>query len=455
MSDSKKKRDLTRLEDISDFIHTNDPEIDAQLDSYHSSEDLPQMPEDDDFIEDEPSALHEEFGQASEIVEVSEFSSNDEEYEHEDNIGEAPWDPDENIDSTSEVNLEDESFESEDLSVLQSIGGQTDSFEIQSGQEEMFTSMAEDPLPETHISETDNYESFENSQVVEEINEPVVVPKENFKDLAEFGKTISPTQSAAPGNPPYTLLIKNISYEEEGQEILRILSEFGVLDQDNRSTFEKSIETGNVIVSQLGEYLAVQICHKLRNNTFDIEMGLSEKIHPSDLYSGEERGLVHRGNIRQNKELHFYKRPKEFVIEDVQLTTTPNLENKNIVEYLGVITEHELVHEHELYQDKNLSENEFEITNITREIKELLSDDEIAESTLAGRYQGTLAEIYEGLTYKLRQKAYELGATAVVNINFQLTPLSALQAIQSIDSKESRYKITCTGNAVLAKNPED
>ena len=70
-----RKKYLTQIEDLSEFIHEIDPDVDAKLDSQESeSEDVPDLPTLDDLEDDGPGTQFDEEKQ-------QEFSSEDDSFE--------------------------------------------------------------------------------------------------------------------------------------------------------------------------------------------------------------------------------------------------------------------------------------------------------------------------------------------------------------------------------------
>lgn len=477
MSDDKTRPDLTRLEDISAFFHQEDDEVNAKLETYkdpnqsHEEDDQEDvLPSIDDLEDDsDKPAFH--------MSDDSEMSDEDEEQDDafpqmpkqdEDDEATIPdfqlseADENENLNSDEDtLNFgNDENFPSEEFGEEFSMDSTEDFEESEfpsfnsedaeedndnNDEEENFLNSNEDMIDYSEQSANDDDE--DNNEVIDEDLEanseympddeddnppsfyepeeaqaqPTQMPsaptRETFQDVRRFSENITYGNVALGGNPPFSIVLKKIKYHEDGEAITAILEEHGLINESNRQVMTMSIEHGTLLLSQLSEYAAIYLCHKLRRFNLEILMGLSEEIRPSKSYENEEKGLVTKSNLRQNKTSHHEFKENEIKQEDIILSLDSRLDGMQIVRYIDIISSHKVVLESELRQ--NSEEEEDYQENIV----------DLSQS-----------EVFDQLKERLRARAFELKANAVVGITYQLTPLN--------EGMDREFKVTCTGNAV-------
>ena len=547
--DLEENTDLTRLEDLSEFLHEEDPSVDEFLDSAeakrksedNSPPDLP-PPVDLNELDDEESSSDDfsaeetsfdegdDFDSQEDSFESSETFDTDEDSEGPDNEeGDAfssdfdeatepnisledssddltsdsfdeesdsfSVDEEDSEESNDDFQLEETSFESTEDSIetdssedSESNDFESSSFEQEEDEnnEDAFAGLA--PLPDEDDDQQDEQDNEESSfnessetednwQVTEEVSENTesfsseigeemgsfqeaeestpqpppttteVQPRENFQDIRDFGNNISYGTVSVGGNPPFGLIIRGIRFEEDAEDILILLREHGLVSEENEATMKQAMENGSLLISQISEYSAIYLAHKMRRFDVQIEVGLSEEIHPSKSYENDSRGLVSKYNLRQNISEAMSLENHEVEVDSIVMSTTPTLDGFHIHHYLEVVTSHTMVEEEELRALHAANELEDEM-NYDQEIKEVLSSDEAEEilkdQKYLSQYSLGLGEIYNELVIELRNQAYKVEANAVVGINFQITPLIG----DSDGVSVGMYKITCTGNAV-------
>ncbi|MFW5887561.1 MAG: hypothetical protein ACOCUH_02065, partial [Bacteriovoracia bacterium] len=266
---------------------------------------------------------------------------------------------------------------------------------------------------------------------------------ENFNDIRNFAESIAYGTVASGGNPPFSIKITNVVYQEDAEDIMNLMREHGLLKPDNEEHIQRSLSMGSLLISQVGEYSAIYLAHRLRKLNVELAMGLADEIHPTKAYSSNNKGLVTKNSIHQNQRNSLELKKEEVALDDIILATSSTLENYTITNYLGLATEHTTLPVDELsseaYSDRKTEDNkdsQNEINQIKEEIdaslKQLGEDHEFP--------QITLNEIYSGLAEKLKVQSLQLGGNAIIGINYQLTPLTG-----------QNYKITCTGNIVWAE----
>lgn len=425
---SVEKKDLTRIEDLGEFLHQLDepdnylPDLpeEAALDSLpdlptEEPQDLPDIPQTDEAppFEENSDPFSSSFESSEEPAEESgdlsfgaeEPAQPESEFESHPESGPA-------FEASSEADpfaFSDSAAQMDEVAETSFSGG------IQEMVDETFstsetTSFAENtsfhedsPLSSELASEMDN---FERAQKTEEPE--VYKPKEDFQDTKSFTEHAVLTDLAAECNPPFSVIAKNIRYLEDSDEIIVLLKEIG-FPEDMLAQFKRQIERGTLLVPRISEFAAIYLCHKLRHLKIDLTLGLSDILHPPRHTSELDRGLVSKRSLTQNQVHKFDFKTDTADAKNIILSTLTHLEGHTIEKYLGMATEHSFLESH-------LVESE--------------ASDMIHQS-------------YDELAQKLKAHALENKANAVLGINYQLTPMPSDQGMGQF-----RYKLTCTGNLV-------
>ncbi len=437
---SKLKKDLTRIEDLSDFLHQNDPETDQALkeeDQSNSSLDLDKAslegPPSLENIE-EPGFIGELETEEENLFE-NEENQNDEEddqdEESEDIFGEIDHQDEdlsenliEGLSQGENENAYQESHQTEDDHELPELGEIKKVEAIEEIQEIQKAEVP--PLQNQTIGQIIIDGPFRPLETDQDQEKPIEKTEpEKFKDLKEFAKNISYGKIAASGNPPFSLIVKKITFNEDAENILIILREHKLVDDSNEETMRQALQNGSILISQISEYSAIFLAHKLRRFDVDISLGLSEELYPSKSYKGQDGiGLINKKNFNLNAKDHYEYKDGDISINKILLSTTPVLQNHIINKYLAIISEHRVIEESELL-NKGPSSTP---PSPPRE----------------GDISFGLDEIYKEMGNDLKVKCLKLKGNAVVGINFQLTPLLGHQESKA----KLNYKITVTGNAV-------
>lgn len=429
MSDSKK--DLTRIEDLGEFLH----QLDDEVEDY-----LPELPE-----ESAPPAFMEET-QITENPFLSEeiepaFESDISTFESENSFSdEESFDFDSGSDSDSGSDFStDTSFDSdtdfsnneftmdeseEDSSFTSEFETTDDPFSssIEKETQNEIDEIEELPqfdqdLPSSPIEDTQVIEDFapiEEMPVIEKTPLPQteVAPSfsapENFSDLKKFAESSSFTGMASEGNPSFSVLIKEIKYLEDAQDILTLIKELG-LAMDSDEVLMTRLTRGEFLVPRISEYAATFLAHKLRRFDIDIMVGLSDEIQPPKHTEEPEVGLVSKHSLYQNQSHHFQFDEVNLDISQIILSATPTLDGYQVLKYIGVASEHKILESY-LVEDENSLE---------------------------------VSSHYQELAHKLKAHALKSNANAVIGLNYQLTPLPS-----TYGTSNTRYRLTCTGNLV-------
>ncbi len=397
--EEEEKADLTALEDIGHYLHQLNPDVEKKLE--HGKKETAGAPGEPTETLAPPEAPPEELPSAEPEIPAEQFGS------------ETP--SAETSEFKTEEPVAEEPFAPETPSTTEEIVPPTEA-----PFEELPTEEAP-PIAEPVVEETPPPEEVAPEEKVEEVApaptmeaQPEGVseskpekPKEpeKFEEVKEFGKNISTSTAAVPGNPPFSIIIKNIKFSEDADDILASLKEYGIAKPNNENIFKQGLESGSILITQLAESTAILLVHKFRQHDLEIEMGLSEEIHPSK--TREKKGLVSRRNLFQNKSENVDLNIQADLPKEIPISTTPTLENFVINRYIGIVSEHSMIPDSEI--DKTSWE-----------------------------------EKYAFLANQLKNKAAKLRGNAIVGVSFQLTPVDP-----------SQFKLTCTGNVVWVSPLEE
>jgi uncharacterized protein YbjQ (UPF0145 family) len=257
-------------------------------------------------------------------------------------------------------------------------------------------------------SESEPEEEFIPEQVVSKAPEQTYKSPENFEDLKKFAENTSVSGMGAEGNPSFSVLLKNIRYVEDVNDILALMKELGLLS-DPEEQIRQRLMRGHLLVPRISEYAAIFLAHKLRRFDIDIQVGLSDEIHPPKHQETPETGLVSKFTLYQNQTHHFHFDDPKLEISQIIVAATPNLEGHQVIRYLGVASEHKMLDGH------------------------IVEDEDSAE----------IPRYYSELAQKLKAHALKANANAVIGLNYQLTPLPTEYGMVG-----SKYRLSCTGNLV-------
>ncbi|WPU63156.1 hypothetical protein [Peredibacter starrii] len=385
---SSNKKDLTRIEDLGEYIHELNADEDLPPEPDFPSElpDLPETPEDEVETSFETS-FETDFGASTE--ESSTFETEDIQF---------------GADTTEEVtDFGRDAFSTEETTFETSEPESTFTTEP----EEEFTSQAE---PE-FSSEPEPLFATEPGPEPEPVYTP---PKheykapENFEDLKKFSESSSFTGMASEGNPSFSVLIKNVRYIEDVNDIVTLLKELSLLI-DPEEQIKNRLMRGMLLVPRISEYAAIFLAHKLRRFDIDIQVGLSDEIHPPKHQEVPETGIVSKHNLYQNQTHSFHFDDPKLEISQIIVSATSGLEGYQVMRYMGVASEHKMLDSH-------------------------IVEDEGSEE---------IPRHYQELAQKLKAHALKAHSNAVVGLNYQLTPIPSEFGIGGY-----KYRLTCTGNLV-------
>ena len=222
------------------------------------------------------------------------------------------------------------------------------------------------------------------------------------------------------GNPPFSVLIEKIIFEEDATQIIDFLQDQSLIKGKEVSIYSSTITTGKLLIPQVSEYTAYYIANKLRHLSCQIKVALSNEIFESSQYHDNSAGILTKKNIFQDKTLQGKNKSKKNIL----------ISNENIIDGMKVKYYLNLVTANKIHKMKTSSENK----NFHEESYYNLSEEQ-------------LDEIYEELLVKIKDKANEINANAIIGITYDTRIISQTDLTVT-------YKITCIGNAVwLEKEP--
>lgn len=420
---SNDKKDLTRIEDLGEFIHELNNDEDFLPDLPASEEETPAFEESSlDFGTTEEAPA---FGEESPSFEASgdSFTTPDETTDFGSSF-------ETSSDTTSETDFGTSDFASSSDDTPFSLSDEESKTEEPKEEESQTASWNTDvPLNDESLfgetttpsltSTPESVSSFESSSEPEYTPTPEPEPTpyvqdkeyktpETFEDLKKFSESSSFTGMATEGNPSFSVLIKNVRYIEDVNDIVTLLRELNLL-MDPEDQIKGRLMRGMLLVPRVSEFAAIFLAHKLRRFDIDIQVGLSDEIHPPKHQETPETGIVSKFNLYQNQTHHFHFDDPKLEISQIIVAATPSLEGYQVLRYMGVASEHKMLDSH------------------------VVEDSESAE----------VPRHYQELANKLKAHALKAHSNAVVGLNYQLTPIPS-----EFGMGGHKYRLTCTGNLV-------
>lgn len=416
--DDDSHRDLTRIEDLSEFLHEKDSELEDIFGGFEEKKPA------DETIGLSLDELDAPFGNdlPPELPEAQE--------EVQEETLEEPPEEQENFSFESDSTAETEGFDDSPFEL--SADETEDTSEVPADNSDFIFSAQED------IQKDIQEEQQEEDQTEMEIPQ---LSQEKFEEVRNFAQNFSYGQIQGGGNPPFSIIIRNLKYASDAEDIITILREFGLVTDQNLQETEKALSFGSLLIPQISEYSAIVIAHKLRRYDCDLEVGLSDEIHPSKSGESNPRGLMKKDSLRQNKKESFKKSEDDTPAKEIIVSTTATLAGHVIKKYIGVQTSFAIVDEEELERLKFVQK--------TVRMQSVLHNYETDESVTSERafkdYQNSFELLFTDLCDQLKARAMKERANALLGLNYQLTSLpfekSALGG--------SCYQLTCSATLAV------
>ncbi|WP_412470662.1 hypothetical protein [Halobacteriovorax sp. RT-2-4] len=410
MSDGDNKNDLTRIEDLSEFLHQGDDELDKLLADLDESDDGQSNEQEDeqedeaeielapfeysnnsndsenefedeaenyenfseeesydeaDYAFDGPELEDEESGQESDEEQSFDNFDNFDNFEESDNFDEVDdFEESDDLDS-----VEEEQSDDEDSSFENFPNSQEDQKEDQEADEEAEIELSplEEDQPEYEAESEVEQEEFVAPQIesYEQVETPLTAtpetvapeirPAQDFREVRDFAANSTYGKVAIGGNPPFSILMQGIVPGEYDESILAILNEHGLLG-DNEELYRTSLESGQLLIAQIGEFSAIYLAGKLRRFCRVIKLGLAHEIHASPNYDhSDQRGLTGPRSINQNQTKHFIRNDRDFTQEDVLLSSSHFVPGYLITHSLGPMQINEVIDGNEFNDIKSIN----------------------------------------------------------------------------------------------------
>lgn len=401
--------DMTRIEDLSQLIHRDDPEIEAL---FRKATDLPDLPLPQEEGQEEIEA---EF-QTEEIAEEILEETPPEEFVFTENI------PLENEEVVFDSQFEETPFEAE--SIEADLPFEETSTEGIEENTDFFEAPEEIPMEEI-VEPTPEYEEKISLQDIKEEN-------------IEFNNETSFGHQTFEANPAFSLKIENLD-SQYVDDIIDILSDYDLIKNNNDKDFRESLKSGALLLSQQSEFLIIHLATRLKKYGGSMIMGPSDKIFSSRIMGTQSaRGKVTKkikdqsrkgaeilvAEDDQNPDDHFYF----FMVgEPCELET---LEDLGPIYATEVIDEDDLIRSS--YAQKSLEQ------------REKIQNDEIP---LFEEYAEILDHKKEKLQKILKVKALGLEANTIINMQF-------LMNTQSV-KKKTLLILTAEGRAIKTQSQQE
>jgi uncharacterized protein YbjQ (UPF0145 family) len=311
-------------------------------------------------------------------------------------------------------------------------------------------------VSESDLSSLPKNELETKTQIVHD-QTPSYISPESFDDITEFGENVTYGNFTAEGSPPFSIIIKNLKYYEDIEAIIRLLLELSIIQKESITEVHQNLERGQILLPRLSEYAAIILCHKLRIFDLEILMGLTEEINPPKTYTSNDRGLITKAGILNNRKYHKAIKAQNNKNTKVLTTTLASVDGHQIIKHLGIVTHSQMISGKDL-TGHNTEDSLVDALNDSQKDKiqelRLIRENLIAaksEYSLIAKIKelnpskfetNNLEAIYQGLIEELKQKAQTKQANAIIGINFSVQPI----AIENYLNNGPQYQITCSGN---------
>jgi uncharacterized protein YbjQ (UPF0145 family) len=283
-----------------------------------------------------------------------------------------------------------------------------------------------DETPEIEAEqETTN---FYTEDFAEEVHQVYAEP-ETFKDVQNFANNFSYSSPPTGGNPPFSIIIKNLKFSEDVESILIFLKEFQIITPESEEDYKKSMSYGFLLIPQISEYLAILLTHKLRRFDIDIEIGLSDQIHPSKSEEYNPRGLTSRTHLSQNKSDHHVMSRDQITPEQMLVTTTGTFVGHKIEKYLGIETAFRII------DSDDLDRLHFIQQSLNGSLDFLGNQEKNDYLDFTNNFH----QIYTDLINELKEMAFQKSANSLLGLSFTLTPF-----LSEKNLTQNKYQLSCT-----------
>lgn len=406
--------DMTRIEDLSQLVHLDDPELEAL---FRKATSLPELP-----IADLPTS------ETDELVEIEEtfFEENPNEtleFLPEETTEAAPeYIFEETADDTFEQGTEEPHAEE----ITNSIGDELQNQDSQNFDTEVLDSSY-------MFSQNDDFTNQDLAiDQVEDSNAEVFEEKISLQELKdeniEHINSTSYGYQTAEANPAFSLKIENLS-PEASADIIDILSEYDLFKSNSEEDFKDSLRSGALLIPQQSEFFIIHLATRLKRFGGSMIMGPSDKIFSSKIVGTQSS----RGKITKN----FKDQSKKGVDIIDQGTSSP--EGSFVFYMLGenysfdIVQDFGPIYATEILDEEDLARSAYAQKSLG-EIEKIQAD----ELPLFHQYAEILDQKKIKLQSVLKNKARELSANTVINMQFHLHTQSVKRKTLLILTIEAR-----------------
>ena len=346
--DDLTKSDITRIEDLEEFVHEDDPEIDAlfseetqpslsvdrdddladittadllssiedevqeEITDFENEEtELPDLP-DESFENEDESFDNDDYSNDVENEEYStepDSSLNDDEYDEDIDSHEQKFSEEDN-ETTLEEHFEDKSEEFENDSQSDNFLPEDEASRLLEGKDEEISSdeqfgTLEDNDIEDHSTESVEEQEPEDEEIntdteaeigdheqddISEIEASLAESREDLSDLVNFVDNMTFGKVQMGGSPAFSVLLSGLP-EKFHENIVSFLKEVGLCqDENEEKNIRLSLDLNQLLIPQISEYSAIYIAGKMKNFCQNIQLGLADMIHVSEQYLDDNKG---------------------------------------------------------------------------------------------------------------------------------------------------------------------
>lgn len=199
-------------------------------------------------------------------------------------------------------------------------------------------------------------EEPEEPEIFEKIELPVV--KEIKEEIKNYVETLPIKEHATPNfsqGPFFSIILREIDSNELQKKVLQILDETVSLPFEQRRVMDQTISTKRLLIPQIPEYCAIILFHQLKKLPISIQVGYSHEIflpeHETNISQSIHKSSIY--TFLQNKKLEVNIEAYQLTINDIMVTSMNIFEGYQIKEYFGVHTQQKIFNSQEILQNNN------------------------------------------------------------------------------------------------------
>ena len=399
---SKKSDDLTRIEDLHEYLHENDEDIEHLFTANNpalETDELPPIPTDSEteeeeqldavyqmptFLEEEPESLHVDENQPNIFPEFDPFENQDE--------------------------LSQNEHLRQDLATIESLDLTPNDLS-----NEHFNTT------EPHSLETLSNESNEHTTVDE---------SHHLNEIKNFNQNLASFKTQQHTYPAYSVIGSgDLTDSDMVDDLIQTIKYTYPLNPDEEKLLLTGIKSGSFLLPHMSEYQAIYLYHKIKRFPLRLKIGPSHLLLKQSEQNKAQNFIPK--SLKNNHEIIFKNQDHinssaHHLLQHFSRTNRDSIPGTKIKNYLG------LVHEEILLSEKDLQRIYF------NQNKEIPEGNKINERTLA-HYD--LSSIHESLLQKCQEKAVKNMANSLLNVSYQY---------QEVQISNQRYwQLSCHANMAL------